>query len=133
MKAITLTEDYLRALGVADILPRDDDIAAAARERYPDGVDALLDNVSFAAGAYDAALKDGARVASPNNAAGEGHGHTNVMSVPTPENLERLARLLDTGTLKVHIQRTYPLDDAAAAMNALATTHTQGKIAIQIV
>jgi NADPH:quinone reductase-like Zn-dependent oxidoreductase len=125
-------EDYLRALGVADVLPCDGDVAAAVRERYPDGVDALLDNVSYAPGAYDAALKDGARVASPNNAAGEGPGHTNVMSAPTGENLERLARRLDAGTLEVHIQQTYPLDQAAVAMNALATTHTQGKIALQI-
>jgi NADPH:quinone reductase-like Zn-dependent oxidoreductase len=126
--ALREDEDYLRALGVADILPRDDNIAAAVRQRYPDGIDALLDNVSFAPGAYDTALKDGARVASPNNAAGDGPHRTNVMSAPTSEKLERVARLLDDGTLKVHIQHTYPLDEAAAAMNALATTHIQGKI-----
>jgi NADPH2:quinone reductase len=130
--ALPEDEDYLRSLGVADILPRDGDIAAATRERHPDGVDALLDNVSYAPGAYDAALKEGARVASPNNAAGEGPGRTNVMAVPTPENLQRLAQLLDAGTLKVHIHQTYPLDQAAAALNALATTHTQGKIALQL-
>jgi NADPH:quinone reductase len=125
-------EDYLRPLGVADILPRDGDIAAATRERYPHGVDALLDTVSYAPGAYDTALKDHARLASPNNAAGEGPGRTNVMAAPTTENLQRLAHLLDAGTLKVHIQHTYPLDHAAAALNALATTHTQGKIALQM-
>jgi NADPH:quinone reductase len=130
--ALPEDEDYLRALGVAEILPRGGDIAAATRERYRDGVDALLDTVSYAPGAYDAALKDGARVASPNNAAGEGPGRTNVMAAPTTENLQRLAQLLDAGTLKVCIQHTYPLDQAAAAMNALATTHTQGKIALQI-
>jgi len=130
--ALPEDEDYLRALGVADVLLRDGDVADAVRERYPDGVDALLDSVSYAPGAYDAALKHGARVASPNNAAGEGPGRTNVMAMPTTENLERLARLLDAGTLKVRIQHTYPLDHAVAALNALATTHTQGKIALQI-
>jgi NADPH:quinone reductase len=94
--APALPEDdpYLRQLGVTDIVPRDGDIAAEIRQNYPDGVDALLDNVSYAPGTYDAALKDGARVASPNNAAGEGPGHTNLMAAPTSENLERLARLL---------------------------------------
>ena len=130
--ALAKDEDYLRALGVADVLPRDGDVAAAVRQRYPDGVDALLDTVSYAPGAYDAALKDDARVASPNNAAGEGPGRSNLMAAPTSDNLNRLAHLLDAGTLKVHIQQTYPLDEAAAAMNALATTHTQGKIALQI-
>jgi NADPH2:quinone reductase len=132
--ALPEDEHYLRALGVADILPRDGDLSATVRERYPDGVDALLDNVSYTPGAYDPALKDGARVASPNNAAGEGPGRTNVMAAPTSENLERLARLLDAGTakVKVRIHQAYPLDQAAAAMHALAATHTQGKIALQI-
>ncbi len=130
--ALPEDEDYLRVLGVADILSRDGDVAAAARQRYPDGVDALLDSVSYAPGAYDAALKDGARVASPNNAAGDGPGRTNVMAAPTTDDLQRLAHLLDARRLKVHIHRTYPLDQAPVAMNALATTHTQGKIAVQI-
>ena len=76
------------------------------------------------------ALKDGARIASTNNAAGEGPGRSNLMAAPTSDNLQRLAHLLDTGALEVHIQQTYPLDQAAAAMNALATTHTRGKLAL---
>ena len=54
------------------------------------------------------------------------------MAVPTTDNLQRLARLLDAGELDVPIHETYPLDQAAAAMHALATTHTRGKIALQI-
>jgi NADPH:quinone reductase-like Zn-dependent oxidoreductase len=54
------------------------------------------------------------------------------MAAPTIENLQRLAQLLDAGNLQVPIQDTYPFEAAAAAMNALATTHTQGKIALQI-
>ena len=70
--ALPEDEPYLRELEVADIMPRNGDLAVPVRRRYPDGVDALLDNVSYAPGGYDAALKDGARVASPNNAAGVG-------------------------------------------------------------
>jgi NADPH2:quinone reductase len=130
--ALPEDEQYLRALGVADILPRDGDLAATIRERYPEGGDARLDNLSYAPGAYDTALKDGARVASPNNAAGEGPGRINVMAAPTGESLERLARLLQAGTVKVPIHRSYSLDEAAAAMRALITTHTQGKIALRV-
>ena len=54
-----------------------------------------------------------------------------VMAAPTPENLERLARLLADGTLRVHIQDTYELAQAPDALTALATTHTQGKLAIR--
>jgi NADPH2:quinone reductase len=130
--AIAEDEDYLRRLGVTEFVPRDGDLAAAVRERHPDGVDALLDLVSYEAGAFDAALKDGARVASPNGAAGDGPGRTNVMAVPSPANLERVAQLLDGGTLKVPIQDTYGLDRAGEALQALATSHTQGKLAIRI-
>jgi NADPH:quinone reductase-like Zn-dependent oxidoreductase len=130
--ALTEDEPYLRELGMAEIVPRDAEVAAAVRGRYPDGVDALLDNVSYAPGAYDAALKDGARVASPNNAAGQGPGRTNLMAAPTSENLERLANLLDSGIVKVPIHETYAFAQAPAAMSALATTHTQGKLALQI-
>ena len=129
--ALPEDEHYLRSLGVADIVPRDGDVSAAVRERHPDGVDALLDNVSYTPGAYDTALKDGARIASPNNAAGDGPGRTNLMAAPTSDNLQRLSRLLDAGALKVPIHQTYPLEQAAAAMTALATTHTQGKIALR--
>jgi NADPH:quinone reductase len=74
--ALPEDEKYLRGLGMSEVLPRDGDVAAAVRERYADGVDALLDLVSYAPGAFDGALKDGARVASPNGAAGDGPGRT---------------------------------------------------------
>jgi NADPH:quinone reductase-like Zn-dependent oxidoreductase len=53
------------------------------------------------------------------------------MAMPTPENLERLAGLLDDGTLKVPVQRTYDLDRAGEALQALGT-HKQGKLALRI-
>jgi NADPH2:quinone reductase len=70
--APALPEDdkYLRGLGVTEVVPREGDVGAAARERFPDGVDALLDLINYAPGAYDAALKPSVRVASPTGAAG---------------------------------------------------------------
>jgi NADPH:quinone reductase-like Zn-dependent oxidoreductase len=125
-------EPFLRELGVSDVLRRDGDIARLARERHPDGVDALLDLVNYTPGAYDAALKTGARVASPTGAAGEGPGRTMVMAAPTPENLALLGALLADGTLRIPVQRSYELADAPAALQALSTEHTQGKLAIRI-
>jgi NADPH:quinone reductase len=125
-------EEYLRGLGVAEVVPRAGDVVAAVRERHPDGVDALVDAVSFTPGAYDGALEDGARVSSPTNAAGEGPGRTNVMSAPAPEILERIARHLADGTLEIHIQQTYELDQAPEAMQALAAGHTRGKLGIRV-
>lgn len=125
-------EEFLRGLGVSEIVPRDGDVAAAVRERLPDGVDALLDLVNYAPGTYDAALKDGARIASPTGAAGEGPGRTMVMAAPTTENLQRLGRLLADGTLRVPVQATYALEQAPEALDALTSQHTQGKLAIEV-
>ena len=124
--------DCLRRLGVADVVPRDSDIPALVRQHYPDGVDALLDLVSYEPGAFDAALKDGARVASPNGAAGDGPGRANVMAEPSRDNLERIAKLLDAGELAIPIQESYPLDRAGEALEALSSSHTQGKLAIRV-
>jgi NADPH:quinone reductase-like Zn-dependent oxidoreductase len=125
-------EEYLRGLGVSAIVPRDGDAAAAVRERFPDGVDALLDLVNYTPGTYDTALKDGARVASPTGAAGEGPGRTMVMATPTAENLQRLGALLADGTLRVPVQATYELAQAPEALTALTGEHTQGKLAIEV-
>jgi NADPH:quinone reductase-like Zn-dependent oxidoreductase len=97
-----------------------------------DGVDALLDLVSYAPGAFDGALRDGARVASSNGAAGEGPGRTNVMAVPSTDNLRRLAALLDAGTLQAQIHDTFEFDRATDALQALATERVRGKLAISV-
>ena len=130
--ALPEDEEFLRGLGVSDVLPRDGDIPALVRELVPDGVDALLDLVNYAPGSYDAALKHDARVASPTGAAGEGPGRTNVMATPTAENLQRLGALLADGTLRIPVQATYQLAQAPEALAALAGEHTQGKLAIQV-
>ncbi|CAA9462189.1 MAG: Bifunctional protein: zinc-containing alcohol dehydrogenase; quinone oxidoreductase (NADPH:quinone reductase); Similar to arginate lyase [uncultured Rubrobacteraceae bacterium] len=129
-------EDYLRGLGVDEVLERGDDIVRVVRERHPDGVDALLDLVSYAPEGFDAhatVLKPGGRGASALRAAGDGPGRTNVMAVPSPENLGRLGRLVDAGTLRVPIQSTYGgLDRAGEALRAFGTTHTRGKLGIRM-
>jgi NADPH:quinone reductase len=130
--ALSDDEGYLRRLGVSEVVDRDGDVSAAVRERHPDGVEGLIDLVSYEPGAFDAALKDGARVASPNSAAGDGPGRTNVMGMPTTENLERLAQLLGSGELKVAIEDSYELDQAPQALQDLTGKHTRGKLAIRL-
>jgi NADPH2:quinone reductase len=130
--ALPEDEQYLRDLGVSDVLPRDGDIAALVRERHPEGADALLDVVSYAPGAFEAALKAGARVVSPNGAAGEAPGRTNIMATPSTENLRRLGALLADGSLRIPVQATYALAQAPEALGALAGAHTQGKLAIRV-
>ena len=120
--------DHLRELGAAEILDRDADLEVTIRERHPDGVDAILDVVSFTP--KDSLLREGGRLASPLAAAGEGHGRFNLIAQPTPENLQRLAELLDGGSLRVPVQTSYELADAGEALEAFRSAHTQGKISI---
>lgn len=125
-------EDYLRGLGAGEVVARDGDVVAAVREFRPKGIDALLDLVSFTPGAYDAALKSGAKVASPLGAAGDGAGRSNVDGVPTTETMQRLERLLDAGALVVPVQQTYGLDQAGEGLRAFGTTHRHGKLGLVI-
>ena len=128
--ALPEDRDYLRERGASDVIDRDADVTAAVRERHPEGVDALLDLVSRSPDA--SVLREGGRLASPLGAAGEGPGRANVMASSTTANLDRLAELLEAGTLRVPVQRTYPLERAGRALEDLTTAHTQGKLAIAI-
>jgi len=56
----------------------------------------------------------------------------NIMASPTTENLRRLTRLLDDRRIAIPIQEDYAIADAAGALQALATRHMQGKIAISL-
>jgi NADPH:quinone reductase-like Zn-dependent oxidoreductase len=128
--ALAEDEDYLRDLGVRELLDRNADVAAAAREAHPGGVAAILDLTSQAPDA--SLLEEGGRLASPLGAAGEGPGRFNVMAVPSPANLQRLGELLRTGALRVPIQQSYPLEQAGEALQALPTTHTRGKLGLTV-
>lgn len=130
--ALPEDETYLRELGVTELVPRDGDVVAAVSERYPDGVDALVDLVSYAPGAYDDALRPGARVASTLNAAGEEPGRTNVSAAPGPDSLRRIAGALADGSLELPITATYELADAPTGLADLGATHTRGKLAVRV-
>jgi len=128
--ALPEDHDHLRGLGVSELLDRNADLAAAVQDAHPDGVDALPDVVSQAPDA--SLLKEGGRLASPLGAAGEGPGRLNVLAMPAPTNLERLAGLLGTGALRVPIQRSYRLEQAGEALRALPSAHTQEKLGLTI-
>lgn len=128
--ALPEDHDYLHGLGVSELIDRNADVTAAVREAHPDGVDAILDVASQTPD--PSLLNDGGRLASPLGAAGEGPRRFNIMAEPTPANLQRLAELLDSGRLRVPIARSYDLEQAGEALQALPATHTQGKLGLRI-
>jgi len=133
--ALAGDEEYLRGLGAAELVDRDGDVAAAVRANHRGGIDAIVDLVSYtpdAFAAYAAALKTGGRASSPLPGVGDGEGRFAIMATPDPAALDRLGAHLSAGTLRVPIQRSYGLEQAGEALGALASTHTQGKLAIAV-
>jgi NADPH:quinone reductase-like Zn-dependent oxidoreductase len=68
----------------------------------------------------------------PLGAAAEGPARFNIMAAPSTANLERVAALLEDGTLRVPLQSSYTLEQASEALQGLPTTHTQGKLGLTI-
>jgi NADPH:quinone reductase len=115
---------------------RKDDVAAAAREFAPDGLDAALVTAGGeTAERAPAAVRDGGRVAYPNGVMPEPKARPGVRLssydvIPGQEATDKLNRLIDSGPFEIHVARTFPLDQAAEAHRALGT-HFLGKLALR--
>lgn len=104
---------------------------------YPDGVDALIDLVSYTVdGLPLAAVRKGGAVASTLNAADEatlaGHGlsGSNIMAGPVREVIASLAEQVAAGTLVVDVTTVLPLDQAAEGLATIAAGNARGKIVV---
>lgn len=129
---------FVRALGASDTIDYSGgDVPGAVREKYPDGVTALIDMVNRddAFPPMAALVRDGGRIATTLGAAdvdglaARSVRATNVMGTPTPEKLASLAADAASGTLRVPLQRTFALDDAAQAIQAFSGG-TLGKLVL---
>jgi NADPH:quinone reductase-like Zn-dependent oxidoreductase len=133
-------EALVRSLGAAETVDYGDvSTVDALRERYPDGVDGLIDLADrgddFAA--VVGLVRDGGHASTTLGAAdvdglaARGVTATNVRGLPTPENLAWLADEVAAGRLSVAIQRTFPLAQAESALQAFQAG-TRGKLVIEM-
>jgi NADPH:quinone reductase-like Zn-dependent oxidoreductase len=82
-------------------------------------------------------VRDGGRIATTlstadvDGLAARGIRATNVMATPTGAKLAMLAEQAATGSLRVEVQRTFPLAEAPAALAAFMAG-TRGKIVLTI-
>jgi len=73
-------------------------------------------------------------VAQPNEALVKNHGlkYTAQFTRTTTERLTKLAELFNSGALKPQIDKTFPLDQAAEAIEYVKANHPRGKVVLQI-
>jgi len=116
---------------------REEGVLEAAREFAPEGIDAALITAGGeAANRALSAVRINGRVAYPNGV-NPIPDPPHEMSVdayngdPDREILERLNDLVEAGPFEIHIYKTFPLDQAAEAQEALEKHHL-GKIALRI-
>jgi NADPH:quinone reductase-like Zn-dependent oxidoreductase len=127
----------VKRLGADAVLDgRKEDIAAAARQFAPGGLDAAL--VTAGGSATDNALttlREGARVAYPNGVEPAPKARPGIKvkaydGMLTPDAIGRLNKLIEAGPFEVHVARTFSLDKAADAQRAL-DQHFLGKLALR--
>jgi NADPH:quinone reductase-like Zn-dependent oxidoreductase len=140
--------DLVRSLGAAHVIDYTKRDFTQDQQRY----DVILDNVLNHSPKSTARLLAPGGVLIPNSIGNTGgllaalprlaramlmgKGAINVKFVTLAvnrENLNTLVGLLETGEVRVIIDQTYPLDNAAAAITHVLEHHASGKVAIVVV
>jgi NADPH:quinone reductase-like Zn-dependent oxidoreductase len=133
-------EQRLRALGAADTIDyAQHDLVAVVRERYPDGVDALIDLVHQADDLEPLTklVRNGGRIASALGAAGSDSlagrniAAANVMASADPSATARLAELVADGTFEPAVDTILPLEQTPAALEQFSAGK-RGKLVISL-
>jgi NADPH2:quinone reductase len=128
------------ALGAhSDIDYTAEDFRQAAKRLCPEGFDLVLDAVGgeTLTRSYEI-VKPGGRLVSivdqPDDAAAARAGITAhfLFVEPEGEQLRHLARLVDQKKLAPHVQKIYPLGEAAEAHRASEAGHVGGKLVLNI-
>ncbi|HJX08695.1 MAG TPA: NADP-dependent oxidoreductase [Actinomycetota bacterium] len=129
-------EKFVTDLGADETIDYTGDLAGDVHARYPAGVDAVVDAVSFGDEAFEAMadlVGDGGTLVSTRGAAGdkaEIGGVRVANGNGDPAHLTALADLVVDGKLMVPVRKTYPLADGAQAIADFAEQHTVGKLVI---
>lgn len=133
--------DYARSLGAADVVDyAAGDVAEAVRSLHPGGIDAVAD---MHGGKEEVArlaeqVRAGGRVVSVVGAADDEALSVrkiramNVSGRVTTASLDALAAMLAEGVLRNPQIRSFGLDQAQQAFDAVATGHVRGKVVVAL-
>jgi len=131
----------LRRLGAAEVVDYQEDVPGQVRAAHPDGVDALIDMVTFDPDSFAAlanAVRPGGKVATLTGGATEDAlaaasltGQM-VMAGTSRDSLSRLITEIERGALTIDAERILPLDDASQGLETMANRRARGKIVISV-
>ncbi|MFJ6854795.1 NADP-dependent oxidoreductase [Streptomyces sp. NPDC091271] len=124
--------DYVRRLG-GEPVEYGDGLAARLRELAPDGFDAAFDTVGGEALRISAdTLAPDGRLASIADGEVFSYGGRYAFVRPDAADLAHLAGLAEQGIVSVHVDRVFPLEQAAEAYRLNQEGRTRGKIVVAV-
>ncbi|MFJ4843649.1 NADP-dependent oxidoreductase [Streptomyces sp. NPDC088746] len=124
--------DYVRRLG-GEPVEYGDGLAARLRDLVPDGFDAAFDTVGGEALRISAeTLAPDGRLASIADAEVFSYGGRYAFVRPDAADLAHLAGLAEQGIVSVHVDRVFPLEQAAEAYRLNQEGRTRGKIVVAV-
>ncbi|MHC3462665.1 NADP-dependent oxidoreductase [Streptomyces flavovirens] len=124
--------EYVRRLG-GEPVEYGDGLADRLRAVAPDGIDAAFDTVGGEALRVSAAtLAPDGRLASIADAEVFSYGGRYAFVRPDAEDLAHLAGLAEQGIVSVHVDRTFPLEQAADAYRLNEQGRTRGKVVVTV-
>lgn len=123
---------YVRGLG-GEPVEYGKGLADRLRALAPDGFDAAFDTVGGEALRVSAAtLAPGGRLASIADAEVFSYGGRYAFVRPDATDLAHLAGLAEQGIVSVHVDRTFPLEQAADAYRLNEQGRTRGKVVVTV-
>jgi NADPH:quinone reductase-like Zn-dependent oxidoreductase len=130
--------DFVRGLGAETVIDyTSEDVVAAIRKRYPEGVDKALNGVAGeVADRVALTLRPGGRMIDLTGSAtvappGVRVDTTYVVRADA-RRLARLARMYDDGRLRLVIQEVIPFERAPDALQVIQAKHVREKIVIKL-
>ncbi|MFI5726618.1 NADP-dependent oxidoreductase [Streptomyces cyaneofuscatus] len=124
--------DHVRSLG-AEPVEYGDGLADRLRELVPEGFDAAFDTVGGEALRVSAeTLAEGGRLASIADSEVFSYGGRYAFVRPDAADLAQLAELAEQGIVTVHVDRVFPLEQAAEAYRLNQEGRTRGKIVVRV-
>jgi len=124
--------EHVRSLG-AEPVEYGDGLADRLRELAPGGIDAAFDTVGGDALRVSAeTLAEGGRLASIADSEVFSYGGRYAFVRPDAADLAQLAELAEQGIVTVHVDRVFPLEQAADAYRLNQEGRTRGKIVVTV-